>query len=85
MRKKDNFYVIYGNNAVGIYDNYNLCLSSKKYVKSWNCKKFQSWEEAVEYAIDYVDEAGYKYELNIQREDFSLNRVLYYKNFVMNM
>lgn len=85
MSRTNNFYVIYGSNAVGIYDNYNLSLTCKKYVKSWNCKKFSTWEKAVEFAVSCADEADYGFEISIGEQDFSLNWLLYFKNFVLNM
>ena len=85
MKSSKYYYVIYGNNAVGIFESYSRSLTSKKYVGSCNCKKLSSWHEAVQFAINCADEAGYKFELNIHEEDFSINWVLYFKDYVINM
>ena len=50
MAKK--FYGIAGTNGYGVYDNYDKVLGSRKYVKGYKIKSFNSLIDAKEYAVN---------------------------------
>ena len=51
---KYGFYGVYGLNGGGVYDNWEKVISSKKYVKGFNVKKFSSLDNAVKYVEEGV-------------------------------
>lgn len=46
------YYGLYGNNGLGVYDNWNKVLTSRCYIKGNCVKSFCTYNEAKEFAID---------------------------------
>ena len=46
------FYAIFGSNAVGVADNWYKVTYVKKYIKKFNNKRFDTFEEAEMYALE---------------------------------
>lgn len=53
---KNIFYAVWGNNAVGVHKEWYRVEESKFYIKGFCCKKFNSFTEAKDYAIDHFIE-----------------------------
>jgi len=49
MRK---YYGVYGENGLGVCNNYGIAYGKRKYVRGIRIKKFESKEEAVEYSVE---------------------------------
>ena len=51
------FYGLYGLSGLGIYNSWTKCQESKMYAgKNSSCKKFDSYEEAVEWTLENYDD-----------------------------
>lgn len=44
------YYAVYGTNGLGVYDNYYKVEQSRPYIKKFRTKRFDTLEEAAEYA-----------------------------------
>lgn len=52
MEKNQEFYGVYGNNGCGVYDSYYQALPSNAYLKEFRIKKFDTFQDAEEFALD---------------------------------
>lgn len=50
------FYVIWGTNGTGVFDDWGYAKHSRKYLKKSGIKKFDSFTEAEGFAIDMLNE-----------------------------
>lgn len=46
------FYGLYGNNGLGVYENWNKVVASRPYLKGNCMKSFCTFDDAKEFAID---------------------------------
>lgn len=46
------YYGVYGNNGLGIYDNWDKVVKVRKYLKGNQAKSFCTFSEAKEFAVD---------------------------------
>lgn len=47
-----NYYAVYANGGFGVYNEYEQVLEIQRYLKGFKVKKYSSFEEACEQAID---------------------------------
>lgn len=52
MDKENEFYGVYGSNALAVFTTWEKLCDSAKYFRKISCKKFDLFEDAEDYAID---------------------------------
>ena len=50
------YYAVFGKNAVAVYDNWEGVLATQKYIKGFKNKRFATFEDAEDYAIQGHEE-----------------------------
>ena len=50
------YYLAYGSNAVAVVQSWSRVNQLRKYFKAFNCKKFDSYEEADAAGLDHLSE-----------------------------
>ena len=74
------FYAVYGENGIGVCNNYYKVQESLSYLKRGNCKKILSFTDALEHAEEMFNELNPADHIFIRDYgDFPLNWVVYKK------
>lgn len=69
MRK---YYGVYGENGLGVCNNYGIAFGKKQYIKGMRIKKFDSKEEAAEYSVDGYNSLQDQYDVNVLAKESML-------------
>jgi len=52
---KKNYYAVFGSNAVGVANNWDRVIKVEKYIKKFNNKRFDDFEEAEIFALEQAN------------------------------
>lgn len=69
MRK---YYGVYGENGLGVCNNYGIAYGKRKYVRGIRIKKFDSKEEAVQYSVEGYNSLQDNYVMDLMAKESML-------------
>lgn len=82
MSRKIKYYGVAGENAYGVYTDYEKVQDSQRYIKKYRVKGFATFQEAKTFAVDTFSELQEDFHWNYSIEEIEALNWLYYKKQV---
>lgn len=54
--KTQKYYAVYGSNAIGVCISYAVAYNKRKYIRGFRCKKFDTFDEAEDFALNKAND-----------------------------